>query len=99
MDPEGSKGGSWRGAGGTPQPPWLFRRKAIPTVKKEFSGGIEQPAPRSGHKQSGELFVRARVDPHTLSSGGIEQDGAQNEDFDVETCRVYGIIYLRWDGV
>jgi len=25
-----SKGGSWRGAGGAPQPPWLFRRKANP---------------------------------------------------------------------
>ena len=23
-----SKGGSWRGAGGTPQPTWLFRRNA-----------------------------------------------------------------------
>ena len=26
-----SKGGSWRGAGGAPQPPWLFRRKANPS--------------------------------------------------------------------
>jgi len=25
-----SKGGSWQHAGGTPQPPWLFRRKGIP---------------------------------------------------------------------
>ena len=65
FDPEGSKGGSWRGAGGTPQPPWLFRRKAIPTVKKEFSGGIEQDGAMR-KKAPGGRFFSLRVDPHRL---------------------------------
>jgi len=30
LEPD-SKGGSWQGAGGTLQPPWLFRRKANPS--------------------------------------------------------------------
>ena len=38
-----SKGGTWQHAGGMLQPPWLFRRKAIPfesTQKKDTREGV-----------------------------------------------------------
>ena len=45
MLPEGeSKGGSWKQSGGLFQPPWLFRRKAIPPGGCHV-GGMQSPAP------------------------------------------------------
>lgn len=72
-----SKGGSWRCAGGTPQPPWLFRRKASPS-RPSAAPFYRPPFHLSQPSQQGWLFFYLMDDFRRETLCGSNIHSSQN---------------------